>query len=165
MATGSGKTIRHGPSPASATSPRRRTSPAPQADFELWQQNRSAWYAVNRVRTIAFQTAARILTFLDDGRPNGEQRPWLFPQVLREVKKLVKHDARATRTAPKPLGRPAGAGLPGDRPSQAMVTTTFRLPSPGGGTSGAVVLVPKTLSRIETRNGFEPVTLEWFPSE
>jgi type III restriction enzyme len=61
-----------------------------EADFELWQQNRSAWYAANRVQTVAFQTAARILRFLDDGRPNGEQRPWLFPQVLHQVKRLIK---------------------------------------------------------------------------
>jgi type III restriction enzyme len=61
-----------------------------QADFELWKQNRSEWYAANRVQTVAFQTAARILRFLDADRPNGEQRPWLFPQVLREVKKLIK---------------------------------------------------------------------------
>jgi hypothetical protein len=57
------------------------------------------------------------------------------------------------------------SGPPEDRQSQAMVTTTFRLPSPGGGTSAPVVMVPKRLSRIETRYGFEPTTFAWFPSE
>jgi hypothetical protein len=60
---------------------------------------------------------------------------------------------------------PAGAGLPGSRPSQAIVTTTLRFPSPGGGTSAPVVMLPKKLSRIETRRGFEPTTVAWFPSE
>lgn len=56
-------------------------------------------------------------------------------------------------------------GPPGEATVQAMVTTTFRLPSPGGGTSAPVVMVPKRLSRIETRRGFEPTTVAWFPSE
>ena len=50
--------------------------------------------------------------------------------------------------------------------AQAIVTTTFRLPSPAGEVNGTVGgIVPKKLSRIETRNGFVPAVVAWFSSE
>lgn len=92
------------------------------------------------------------------------------PEVIADLKQkyspgLWRGSAGLCEFEPLPLGRPAGAGLPvTDR--QAMVTTTFRLPSPAGdvnGTSGPIV--PKKLSRIETSAGFVPATVAWFPSE